>query len=127
MNVLIIDDDPMMRFLVEYALRTTTDWHVRSVEHCGGTDAEKPGTPPDVIVVNVLMPGVRCRSVLAELERREMSRDVPVVFLTEEGDHDCQRLLAEAGAAGWITKPFHPATLAQRLANTLAVGPPIPS
>ena len=127
MNVLIIDDDPMMRFLVEYALRTSTDWHVQSVEHCGAAEAQRPEPPPDVIVVNVLMPGVRCRSVLSALEQCEVSRNVPVVFLTEEGDHDCERLLEEAGAAGWIAKPFHPATLARRLADVLALGPPLRS
>ena len=126
MNVLIVDDDPMMRFLVEYALRVSTDWQVWSVEHCGGDD-QSGEPPPDVIVVNVLMPGVRCRSVLAELELCPRSRDVPVVFMTEEGDADCHRMLEKAGAAGWITKPFHPATLARRLTDILAVGPPIRS
>ncbi|KZM77178.1 response regulator [Cellulosimicrobium cellulans] len=118
-RVVVIDDDPSIREVVELALHAVGGYEVHVAEDgdSGAEIAER--VLPDAIVLDVMMPVVDGPTVLARLRMRPALRDVPVVFLTAKvGAGEISRLDG-LGAAGVITKPFDALDLAPRLAALL--------
>ena len=66
---------------------------------------------PDLILLDIRMPGMDGFEVCRRLKENEASADIPVVFLTGESDAASEADAMSAGAAGFITKPIDPATL----------------
>lgn len=120
MKVLLIDDEEDVRRIASLSLRRVGGMEV--VEAAGG----EPGIVaaeterPDVILLDVLMPGLDGPETLARLKasRAEVAR-VPVVFLTAATEPDEVGRLRSLGAAGVLAKPFDPMTLPARLRETL--------
>lgn len=74
---------------------------------------------PDLILLDVMMPGMDGYAVLAKLRESEVTRDIPVIFVTAmDGDEDETRGL-ELGAVDYITKPIRPAILMARVRSHL--------
>ena len=74
---------------------------------------------PDLILLDVMMPGMDGYAVLAELRASEATRDIPVIFVTAmDADEDETRGL-ELGAIDYITKPIRPAILMARVRSHL--------
>lgn len=122
-RVVVIDDDPSIREVVELALDVVGGYevHVAADGDEGAALAER--VRPDAIVLDVMMPVVDGPTVLARLRTRPALRDVPVVFLTAKvGAGEISRLDG-LGAAGVITKPFDALDLAARLGALLGWEP----
>ena len=66
---------------------------------------------PDLILLDIRMPGMDGFEVCRRLKENEASADIPVVFLTGESDATSEAEAMSAGAAGFVTKPIDPATL----------------
>jgi putative two-component system response regulator len=66
---------------------------------------------PDLILLDIRMPGMDGFEVCRRLKENEASADIPVVFLTGESDATSEADAMSAGAAGFVTKPIDPATL----------------
>jgi putative two-component system response regulator len=66
---------------------------------------------PDLILLDIRMPGMDGFEVCRRLKENDASADIPVVFLTGESDPEIEADALAAGAAGFITKPIDPATL----------------
>ena len=66
---------------------------------------------PDLILLDIRMPGMDGFEVCRRLKENEASADIPVVFLTGESDAESEADALAAGAADFITKPIDPATL----------------
>ena len=78
------------------------------------------GLRPDVILLDVMMPGMDGPGVLAELKRRPELAQIPVIFITARAQaHELARFVS-LGAIGVITKPFDPMTLSIELRAALA-------
>ena len=124
MRVLLVDDDPALRTL----LRTTyevADVAVVEAEDAVAARREIRTARPDVIVLDVNMPGTTGLELCAELKAASATRDIPIVLLTgAEGRMDAAA--KKAGADAFVLKPFSPLELlavAERLAGGL-VGVP---
>ncbi len=124
MRILLVDDDPALRTL----LRTT--YEVADVAVVEAKDAvaarrEIRTARPDVIVLDINMPGTTGLELCAELKAAPATRDIPIVLLTgAEGRMDAAA--KKAGADAFVLKPFSPLELlavAERLAGGL-VGVP---
>lgn len=75
------------------------------------------GAKPDLILLDVLMPGMDGFEVCRRLKAEERTRDVPVIFLTaKDGEHD-EAFGLSLGAVDYITKPFPMAIVKARLRN----------
>ena len=118
MRILLVDDDPALRTL----LRTTYD--VADVTVVEAKDAvaarrEIRTARPDVIVLDINMPGTTGLELCAELKAAPATRDIPIVLLTgAEGRMDAPA--KKAGADAFVLKPFSPLELlavAERLAG----------
>jgi two-component system OmpR family response regulator len=107
-RILYIDDEADIREVAMMALELDPEFQVRS---CGsgaeGID-EAAEWQPDLILLDVMMPGLDGPDTLARLRALPSTARIPVVFITARTQaHDVQRLQA-LGAAGVIAKPFDP-------------------
>jgi len=76
---------------------------------------------PDLILLDILMPGMDGFEVLSTLKNSEKTRNIPVIFVTGlSGDEDRIKGL-ELGAADYITKPFDDETVLQCITNHLEI------
>ncbi len=117
LKVFYVDDEPDIREVATLALELDGSIVVESAG--SGAEAlarlDAAAAPPDVIMLDVMMPVMDGPAVLAELQKQPALAAVPVVFITARAQaHEQARFLA-LGAAGVITKPFDPMTLAQEL------------
>jgi diguanylate cyclase (GGDEF)-like protein len=119
-TVLITDDSLVVRAVVRAHLETAGH---RVVEAEDGEDAiaQCHESPPDVILLDIEMPGLDGYEVLAELKSDVELRDVPVVFLTDRTSMDDVLAGLRGGAHDYLKKPFEPAELVARVAAALNV------
>jgi diguanylate cyclase (GGDEF)-like protein len=75
---------------------------------------------PDLIVLDVAMPGMDGYEVLKRLKEEPTTQDIPVIFLTAPGPGVSEARALELGAIDFITKPYDPAILKARMQNQLA-------
>jgi type II secretory ATPase GspE/PulE/Tfp pilus assembly ATPase PilB-like protein/CheY-like chemotaxis protein len=113
-TVLLVDDEDTLR-------RVMRDLLVRDgyevVEARTGVEAldQTDRHAPDVIVLDLNLPGMDGYSVLSELRSRNATRDIPVIVLTAKGDEDNEVRVFELGADDFLTKPFRAKALSKRL------------
>ena len=109
--MLHVDDEPDIRELVEIALGLDPNF---SVQECAsGADALKmvADGPPDIILLDVMMPDMDGPAVLAHLRESPKTANIPVVLMTARAQkRDIERFLS-LGVTGVIAKPFDPMTL----------------
>ena len=108
MRILLVDDDPGLRSL----LRTTfdvADVDVDEAESASAARRRLRAARPDVVVLDVNMPGTGGLELCRELKATPDTQDIPVVLLT--GDGTTQAEAKAAGAAALVTKPFSPLEL----------------
>lgn len=117
LRVLYADDEPDIREVASIALELDGGIELRTVSsgHAALTVLEDPNWRPDVVMLDVMMPGLDGPGVLAEMRRRPALADVPVVFITARAQAHEQTRFVQLGALGVITKPFDPMALASEL------------
>jgi two-component system sensor histidine kinase/response regulator len=76
---------------------------------------------PDLILLDLLMPGMSGRDVCLELKKNPEWRDIPVIFLSAADDKDLIVSALDAGGVDYITKPFNQAELISRVRTQLAL------
>ena len=76
---------------------------------------------PDLILLDIMMPGMDGYEVCRQLKQQPATRDIPVIFLTARTDAESERAGLEAGAVDYVTKPFNPPVLLARVRTHLAL------
>jgi two-component system phosphate regulon response regulator PhoB len=117
-RILVVDDEPDITALVAYHL-AKAGYRVSTAAN--GPDALKAAREerPDIVILDVMLPGVSGYDVLAELRRREETRDVGVIMLTARREEPDRIRGLSLGADDYLTKPFSPAELALRVNGLL--------
>ncbi|HAE38028.1 MAG TPA: two-component system response regulator, partial [Candidatus Riflebacteria bacterium] len=77
--------------------------------------------PPDLILLDVMMPGMDGYEVCREIKRRENTKKIPVIFVTAMEDSTDEEKGFAVGAVDYITKPVTPSIVAARVATHLAL------
>lgn len=104
-KILVVDDSPTMRNLVQSALEV--DGHFVTTAEDGQDGLEKFGEmKPDLIVADVNMPRLNGIEMITAIRRHTNNSKVPVVVLTTETSEDMKGKIRDAGANAWIAKPF---------------------
>jgi CheY-like chemotaxis protein len=118
-RILIVDDEDDIREVAQVSLELVGHYEVLTAAR--GTDgvARARTDRPDAILLDVMMPDLDGPATLAELQADPATRDIPVLFLTAKAQTAERSRLAQLGAAGVLTKPFDPLTLASQVASTL--------
>src|SRR4051794_399418 len=110
LRVLHVDDEPDIREVVEMSLALDPDFMIRG---CGsGADALTASDewPPDLILLDVMMPVMDGPTTLKRLRERPKTAYTPVVFMTARAQAREIEQFVALGAAGVIPKPFDPMT-----------------
>jgi two-component system alkaline phosphatase synthesis response regulator PhoP len=116
--VLVCDDEPVLRILV----RATLDrGNYTVVEARDGHEALAlaRSEQPDLILLDVVMPGRTGPDVLADLRGDPATATTPVIVLTARGEATDHQAMLRAGADGYLTKPFSPFALATLVGELL--------
>lgn len=118
-EVVVADDDVDIRELVEFKL-TQSGYHVRACAN--GIEALEAirRDPPDLAVLDVMMPGLSGIDVLREIRADEALRDVRVVLLTARSRETDVDMGFSTGADDYLIKPFSPRELVHRIAALVA-------
>jgi putative two-component system response regulator len=121
-TVLVVDDTPDNVALLSGLLKST--YRVRAAK--SGDAALKllhqPGAElPDIVLLDVMMPGMDGYEVCRRLKAEVATRDIPVIFLTALTAQDDETRGLALGAVDYITKPINPAILQARVATHLKV------
>lgn len=119
-KVLLIDDDDDIREIAAFSFESAGGFEVETAEG-GEAGVEKArNTPPDVVLLDVMMPGLDGPSTLALLRQHEETAGVPVIFLTAKVQAADKRSLVALGALGIIAKPFDPMLLPDHVMEILS-------
>lgn len=95
------------------------EFEVTAVERGSEAVAAAIANPPDVILLDYMMPGMNGPETFAALRANERTRSIPVIFLTGMSDAEVQGDLLAAGARGFIQKPFNPDTFSADVMRVL--------
>ncbi len=117
-SVLIVDDEPMARTLFRLTL-IRAGFNVAEAED--GYDAlEKiKKSRPDVILLDVMMPGMDGFSVCETLRNEQETAALPVIMLSAKTDLDSINKGLQVGATKYLTKPIAPEELARHVRDAL--------
>ncbi len=119
--VLVCDDERVLRALA----RATLEEFCTIVEAEDGDQALALAAElePDVVIVDMKMPGRRGLEVVAQIRRNEWLASTPVIMLTARAQAADQEAGMNAGADLFVAKPFSPAELVTAVRELLARGP----
>ena len=118
-TVVVVDDEDDIREIAVLALEAVQGWQVHPVRSGAEAADVVARVRPDAVLLDVMMPGQDGPATLAELRRRDDTRDVPVVFLTAKAQASERAALEAMGAAGVLAKPFDPMALGADLEAVL--------
>jgi phosphoserine phosphatase RsbU/P len=119
-TVLVVDDAPANIQVVNsilkdiYKVRVATDGAKALV-------LAKTEPPPDLILLDVIMPGMDGYEVCARLKADPATADIPVIFLTVQAESEDETHGFEVGAVDYIHKPFSPAVVKARVQTHLVL------
>ena len=119
-RLLLVDDELAIREIAQISLERVGDWKViPAPSGAAAVEAAAKDGPFEIVLLDVMMPGVDGPSTLKHLRDGPLPDDVPVVFLTAKVQPVDHQRLRSLGAAGVITKPFDPMTLPGELNQIL--------
>ncbi len=117
-SVLVVDDEPMARTLLRLML-VRAGFEVSEAEN--GFDAlEKvEGSLPDLILLDVMMPGMDGFTVCQKVRAREETAELPIIMLSAKTDSDSINRGLLVGATKYLTKPISPEELTKHVRSAL--------
>ncbi len=115
MKVLIVDDEQDVRRIAKLSLTRIGGMEVLEVTN--GFDCLEcaANTDPDVILLDVMMPGMDGPTTLKGLRSDPLTAQIPVIFVTAKALRSETDSLCNLGAAGVVVKPFDPLQLANEI------------
>ena len=109
-KVLAIDDSRTIRNLLRVSLEGAGFEFHSAVDGVEGVEAF-PAIEPDVVITDINMPRLDGFGVIEQLRGGEHRTSVPIIVLTTESSDDLKARARDAGATGWIVKPFDDTSL----------------
>ena len=114
--VLYVEDDPDIQMVAQMALEVVGGLALRTCSSGQeALQAAASGVDPDLILLDVMMPGLDGPATLAELRKIALTATTPVIFMTAKVQAAEVTYYKSIGAIGVIAKPFDPMLLAQQV------------
>jgi diguanylate cyclase (GGDEF) domain len=119
-RLLIVDDQPIniqtlyRIFQSDHEIFMATDGQ-QALSLCWN------GVPPDLILLDIVMPGLDGLTVCRQLKANPLTSDIPVIFVTAQTDPNDETRALEAGGVDFITKPVNPAVVRARVKTHLTL------
>ncbi|WP_430809308.1 MULTISPECIES: PP2C family protein-serine/threonine phosphatase [unclassified Carboxylicivirga] len=118
-TILLVDDSAVNLEILQDALS-----RYNTVTACDGDAAMEIAfsrNKPDLILLDIVMPGLDGYEVCKILKQNDLSKDIPIIFITGQTDSDSILKGFEAGAIDYITKPFNILELKARVKTQLTI------
>ncbi len=117
--VLVVDDTPEILSLIHSLLRDT--YQVKSANNGSkGLQIARSEPQPDLILLDIMMPGMDGYEVCTQLKDDPKTRDIPVIFLTAKSETENEERGFSLGAMDYVTKPIGPSVLLARVRTQIA-------
>lgn len=106
-KILVIDDSELVLAMASDALRSagyevfTSTNGIEANSYIFSTTSR-----PDLIIIDIMMPLLDGNKKAKILKEKEFSKDIPIMFISSKSEAELEKLVEEAGADGYICKPF---------------------
>ncbi len=118
-SILVVDDSTSMRQMIVFTLKGAGHEVAEAPDGDAALDiAKERGF--DLVITDVNMPNLDGITLIRELRALPSYKFTPLLMLTTESAKDKKQLGKEAGATGWIVKPFNPDELESTVDKVLA-------
>ncbi len=119
LRVLVIDDEAPIRLLCRVNLEAEGIHVLEAADGNTGLDLAR-AEQPDVVLLDVMMPGLDGWRVAEELLEDDRTRGIPIIFLTARAEFRDRARGLDIGGVDYVTKPFNPLELAPLVCDLLA-------
>lgn len=114
-KVLYVEDEPDIQTVALMALETIGEFTVKACSSGQEAVEAAPAFEPDLVILDVMMPGMDGPATMEALRKLPVTADVPMIFMTAKvQSHEVERYRA-MGAVDVIAKPFDPISLADQV------------
>lgn len=117
-SILLVEDEAAIREMVQHAL-SRAGFDTRAVADAAHADREIEQLPPDLILLDWMLPGVSGLEFARRLRRSDATRKIPLIMLTAKGEEGDKLSGFEAGADDFVVKPFSVKELVARIGAVL--------
>ncbi|MCE1170094.1 PleD family two-component system response regulator [Azovibrio restrictus] len=114
-KILVVDDSPTERFFVTDLL-TKNGYQVITAENGEEGIAKAKAELPDLVIMDVVMPGLNGYQATRTLTRDEATKSIPVIVCTSKGQETDKIWGLRQGAMDYLVKPVNPEELLQKIA-----------
>jgi two-component system chemotaxis response regulator CheY len=118
-TALVVDDSPTMRQMVAFTLANAGFTVVEAQDGKDAVNKVAAGAKMDIVVTDLNMPEMDGIALIKELRKLATFKFTPILMLTTESAVEKKVAGKEAGATGWIVKPFNPDVLLKTIAKVL--------
>lgn len=118
-TVFIVDDSPVSSKIISRMLKKNSDYY--SVKIWDGPECIKKAkeVKPDLILLDIQMPGMNGIEVCKVLRKDEQTYDIPVIFVTASTDNETLKEAFESGGTDYVRKPVNKIELLARIKSVL--------
>ena len=125
-SVLVVDDEPMARTMLRLML-VRAGFEVREAEDGKTALAEVAQVVPDLMILDIMMPGIDGFEVCTRLRSEGRTASLPIIMLSARTDAQSVKKGLELGADRYLTKPVGPDELTRHVREVLSIEDEIPS
>jgi DNA-binding response OmpR family regulator len=118
--IFMVDDEPLAVEVTRFHLEEAGFTNFVSTTDALSAPALIARTRPDVMLLDLNMPGMTGLEILERLEAENLLKNVPAIILTASSDPRTKLHALRLGATEFLTKPVNPTELVMRLRNTIA-------
>ena len=109
--ILTVDDSKTMRDMLKLALGGAGHTVIQADDGLNGVEVLQNAGAVDVIITDINMPRMDGYGFMEQVRRDPRNRAIPILVLTTESAPEKRQRARDAGATGWIVKPFDPVKL----------------
>lgn len=117
-QILVVDDDVKIREIITFVL-SRQNYEVTVAENGVQLQEMLASLTPDLIILDVMMPGFDGYHLFSRLRQNPSTRHTPVIIMTAHAEKIYERISIDLGASEHITKPFHPLELVEKVRKLL--------
>ncbi len=122
-KILIVDDEPGMRILLEQTLEEFEDKGVELLTACNGKEAVESirTEKPVLVLLDVMMPGMNGFEVCNTVKNELGIKDIYILMLTAKGQEFDKQMGKDVGVDCYMTKPFNPDDIVKKTVEILGI------
>lgn len=118
-RILLIDDEPGIRQVVQVTIKVATNWETLLADSCQVGLALAETEQPDAILLDVMMPEMDGITAFQKMQENPILRKIPTILLTAKAQASERERFAQLPIAGVITKPFKAQDLVKQVRSIL--------